>query len=1073
MTGTVDPIYFGLVPVPPVYSASSPKISPLDAAIQLHKSQPEWTPLPRSQVAAADLNINDDSRFTLTAASDGIPPLNEDLNGAVPTPPQNSQQVSPEAAIPGYLDVHRAEQIGRPDEHIPEQETETYGYRAFTPDEELYKRRVINKLTTTYMKGTPDLGFRDGHGYVIEINKDGPTQLGEGYYFTAIAAAAFAMNNYQSEIWEVQTNNQILEGLLNVLDEVSWTDPDSSGVRHPVRHVDMWEWHTSGVVRQRPISKDAFGPMVAACYYAYNCPNSTSTVRNMAKSLLTHWVTYLSTNNWMLHSKHLQGEFVTEDDKEFKGYYKNLRSYDKEHEKITGRIRYLGAESFILMPYELYAFKHCADSLGVPNSIWPWVNTSLALGSSIGPQLMAIVAPVAKRGMKAVLDSLFYSKGYSIEFIPNIKAATLRGTLQLSIPESVKEDICNTFEKALYDSADQNWFDPNAQHRGSRSMFRNPISSITDMFPAMYRRLPNLASILEDLMAQAMPWAETDFLSEYLAFETAFDVKFGGKLTWVLLTTLNATGGLIYEWKIGSATESPPDDSLAGYTFWSMLVEMEARPLMRFLLRPLANGYYSSMSGRGNRNGLWAWLIGDAMVVSEAIMTFMSRENEVYDWKAYAWAKNYNEWVSEPRGSTSEEETGKKKDEGSSRLDYLVLRGLTQVQVPATPVISIDSLKYLIDAVEDLIKDIIQRAIDEFNRAGKYLQVAFDVAGQAIEDVMEAGKGLTRTIYKESQKLSKTIHHIGGEIEQWRYDAGEALKGYTKWAKGNIDALTPFYDVIEYSTRDIANGALKIWKLADNKVTEVFHFATSAIDGAFQEVHKVLQIFREASGALHQWIMWNGVLKSYLGWAASGVFGQVEAVECIMHILRDPAGQLRKWEYEVGHVLKTFNHWLSSNPLGNSDPSKLLQSCLRLSGGALVQTLFDAGTFKKEFIWATSNIEGVARSTDCVIHQLRKLDGSLQQWTLERGVPKEFKQWAVSAGDGSASENNLVKAISKLPGGNLQVLTFNAGIQVGKKVFSETGKVLEDTQGALGDAGEAAKRAGGRLSNWAKKRLGF
>lgn len=55
----------------------------------------------------------------------------------------------------------------------------------------------------------------------------------------------------------------------------------------------------------------------------------------------------------------------------------------------------------------------------------------------------------------------------------------------------------------------------------------------------------------------------------------------------------------------------------------------------------------------------------------------------------------------------------------------------------------------------------------------------------------------------------------------------------------------------------------------------------------------------------------------------------------------------------------------------------------------------------------------------------------------------------------------------------MQVLTFNVGVQVGKKVFSETGKVLEDAGGALGDAGEAAKRAGGRLSNWAKKRLGI
>jgi hypothetical protein len=137
----------------------------------------------------------------------------------------------------------------------------------------------------------------------------------------------------------------------------------------------------------------------------------------------------------------------------------------------------------------------------------------------------------------------------------------------------------------------------------------------------------------------------------------------------------------------------------------------------------------------------------------------------------------------------------------------------------------------------------------------------------------------------------------------------------------------------------------------------------------------------------------------------------------------------------------------------------------------LIQTLFDAGIYKKEFQWINSNIHGAAQAADCVLHQLRRLDGSLEQWTMEKGVPKEFKQWAKAASDGSASENDLVKAVRSLPGGALQIQSFNAGVLVGKKVIDSAGRVLEDTRTVLGGAVDGAAKAGGRLKDWFKKRL--
>lgn len=88
-------------------------------------------------------------------------------------------------------------------------------------------------------------------------------------------------------------------------------------------------------------------------------------------------------------------------------------------------------------------------------------------------------------------------------------------------------------------------------------------------------------------------------------------------------------------------------------------------------------------------------------------------------------------------------------------------------------------------------------------------------------------------------------------------------------------------------------------------------------------------------------------------------------------------------------------------------------------------------------------------------------------------MPNEFRRWVASAPDGSASSNDLVKFVSKLPGGNIQVLSFNLGVLVGKKVIDETGNVLEDGRKALGDPAGSVKRAGGRLERWIKNRSGL
>lgn len=309
------------------------------------------------------------SGFTLIGQDDGdMPRIPENTARSVPTP-DDIQQPAAESNLPDFLalDVPQFSEASSISIAVPEV-TEKVTFRLSGLDEQTYKKKVLLGLD-----GIPELdalyfNYRDIHGYVLERRDDSFETYGEATYFTAIAAAAYALDSYESPR---EITNQVLAGLLDVLNEKSWGNRDSQGVMHPIRHPDWLEIHTSGVVRQRPMSKDAFGAIVAACYYAFNSPNTSSVVRVKAKNLINHWVTYLSTHNWTLHTNYLPGEFEkvlgVKDPGETTtppARYKNILSY--QDGKVGGPSSYLGAESFLLLPSELYALKHCAESLSGP-----------------------------------------------------------------------------------------------------------------------------------------------------------------------------------------------------------------------------------------------------------------------------------------------------------------------------------------------------------------------------------------------------------------------------------------------------------------------------------------------------------------------------------------------------------------------------------------------------------------------------------------------------------------------------------------------------------------------------------
>uniref|UniRef100_A0A8H7TQ47 Uncharacterized protein n=1 Tax=Bionectria ochroleuca TaxID=29856 RepID=A0A8H7TQ47_BIOOC len=980
------------------------------------------------------------SGFTFVGQDDGdMPRIPENLTRSVPIP-GDIQQPAVESNLPGFLALDVPQFSDASSISIPAPEVvEKFAFRLSGLDEQTYKKKVLLGLDGMPTFDALYFNYRDVHGYVLERRDDRFETYGEATYFTAIAAAAYALDSYESPR---ENTNQVLGGLLDVLNEKSWGNRDSQWVTHPIRHPDWQEIHTSGIVRQRPMSKDAFGPIVAACYYAFNSPNTSGAVRVTAKNLINHWVTYLSTHNWTLHTNYLPGEFEKVPGEKDPGdttappyRYKNIRSY--ENGKEGGPSRYLGPESFLLLPCELYSLKHCAESLSVPNNIAPWINASFAIGSNITYHILPPVVAAARDGLRYVLDHLEFEKRYRIELIPGWEKGDLKGKLSLSIPESKKAAILDAFEKSIYEMLDPLFRDPTSIGSRGSPLYPNAIRKLVPFFPDDLRVLP-LNEILQDLLAQVMPWFQDDLLFEYLAFQLTFDPRITNKLGLVVLSSASVPG-LYFGWKVGTAPTEAPDASLAGFTFWSMLMELETRSILNCMLRPLAASHYGALKAAQNPNGLWAAVCEDRAAIDTAIQNFLNLGAPSLDSKPYAWSKNYEEWFA------------KKDDPMSSRLDYFILRALIDKGVPRRVPLSLSSLQIFLDAAESLIRNTILSAIDEFKKTGKYYVMVTDAAGAVVQDLMDTSVGFVRNIWKAGEQTSSTLHKLAGQVEQWRWRPGQGgLAGYTRWAKAPIEGLPPFSDLLEHHIRDL-DGALRVWKWGDNmRFKEFAKFTTSGVDGAIDETQKVIQQVRDLDGRLHQWISSQGQLRSYLGWIDAAAGGSVAINSCVLHVVRDLAGGLKRWEYNAGHVLKNFNHWATADSLGNSDPSKLLQSAVRDPAGFLIQSMFSSGALQKEFHWASSSIQGIGRSADCILVQ-------------------KYEKWAKVDSNGGASSNDLVKIVERLPDGKFIVISVKAGIQVAQKTTDGLGHVLKESGKILDQAAKPAKK----LETWLGRRVGL
>ncbi|MFE4047386.1 hypothetical protein [Priestia sp. YIM B13490] len=368
-------------------------------------------------------------------------------------------------------------------------------------DATLYREQARTELLRNRSNG--DIGFQDEYGYVIDYDKEEkPTTLGEGTLHTAIAIIAITTGNYKQDTWEITEANYKILGLLNTLLQNSWGNRDIYD--HPIRHQALYEYSANGQqLRASPLTKDSFGAIIAAAYYAYKCPNSNSEIRIKSRELINKWGEYLTRSQWRTHYNYIPGEFEYEViDGEKK--YKNIYSKD------GGRVMYKGPEAFRLMPHEIYAVKNVANLMGIPTVHWAiWSN---GMPSDLKQVMLDVVAPyiaeTATKGFRYILKHLNYEIPYSIPLGPsNWKLGKVEGIYKVDV-DSI--GIGNSFHRLLLKLIREIISLDNYNSSQASDLLKTAVNQISELLEAFSANLSRESwnSVLTVGLQRVIPWLD-------------------------------------------------------------------------------------------------------------------------------------------------------------------------------------------------------------------------------------------------------------------------------------------------------------------------------------------------------------------------------------------------------------------------------------------------------------------------------------------------------------------------------------------------------------------------------------
>ncbi|KAJ5456166.1 hypothetical protein N7530_011440 [Penicillium desertorum] len=747
-------------------------------------------------------------------------------------------------------------------------------------------------------------------------------------------------NEYKSKVqqqlttdsWEAQNANHYIGNFLDVLENKSWGNKEASGDTHPIRHPDWVEFYGNGQMRQRPLSKDSFGQVVLACYYAYKCPNSSDEVRQRAKSLLDKWIRYLSSHRWLIHSNYIPNEFE-------KAGREHANLF--EDAKHTNRVTFVGAESFLLYPHELWALKNCAIAIGVPSqSIIPGAAFPFAVdGAVIAPALEELLRYTGD-AIEYLYDRLNYSKKWSLELVPGWKDSRVSGTFNFgAFGDLSKSQVRSILEAGVRDTVMSSF----KLGTGLGSIMDNVMRPL---LPFLYGQEMN--TIVRELINQLCPWLDPTVLEQWVAFAIALE---GTKQTY--------------------------KESTAGYAVWPFIMEIESRPYLRVLLEPQLRDLFGFLAQKNNPNGTWAWIA------------------RRYDVNAY------NKWIKETTAEQDPERFCSRVD--YLVLKNLAEKGLPKI--PGVLSLSFKGFldlaarlfREMLDKIWDGFRkggyirrwvDDLENIITDMFTPDKVSQIITRPMGEmarvvyrpdGIVKIWKSGPTGTFQSFHSFAKAENGLGHvdnlveaqerlIDGTLKFWKWGPGRSLEGFGKYIgvpdSGLISGATKVVEV----ARSALGEVHQVIRSSDGAIQSITNWADGDINGFAKASQRTAQKLCTAAGELLQWTYHpGGSLKEFSKWSKSGPDLSAEAANQVKHAYRQIDGAIDVVEWLGSGVFDRAITYAASLESGLARAADCVLLQIRDINGNLEQWQLDKGITKVYSRWQNVPEDGAAKAVDALV----------------------------------------------------------------------------------------------------------
>ncbi len=662
--------------------------------------------------------------------------------------------------------------------------------------------------------------FRDPWGYSVIVNSNRLTGQGDATLKTALSAVATALAAGRASGSALTALNDDTKAFLQTILDHSW-DATGNPIRHPT---ELFYTAAGTLLMARPMSKDSIGGIVAACYYTYTSSKIRSDVKAVARRLMQKYIDYLVANQFRLitayNLQQISGEVYTRMD----------------NGSLTKPTRAEGADTFTLLPTDVYALQAVAAKMGFVTSAWdPWLNlaasisqtladylaeyvayghplphTAIAGVTTVSPPIGALAYFMDQGGLDGILKKFKLSQPYSVSWGGHV---LFSGAVTLEMPTPARTLIVDTFKGAVRGSV----------RAGSLATLQLPsvaslvVDKALGSLPAALNRdqwLPGLTGTLQDVI----PWLDGSNLqaAATLVFSTELlRYQFGeNKGSPTLIDALSPTAanslllsllGLPDTMRVTNGEQAAKKSWFTVHMgFWSVLLMQETRPEIVDLTGPFVKLFAKSIEI--DNNGLWAYLAGDGALVNKVLAKFPAGE---FDRVSYAWEM--------PGEDHARDRERSDLARHHAKIDYLILKGLAQRGRPKSlGKVAADWTKrwsgFLTTLARNAVTtwtnliqtDLVKLGTTLVKELGVGLEKVANVLMQVTNDMKAVAQTLAKMGKSANEVMGALVKGVGGLYA----DMGKALLSIPGVGMDQVAAA--FRQAASLAVRDVAYN---VWKM--------------------------------------------------------------------------------------------------------------------------------------------------------------------------------------------------------------------------------------------------------------------